>query len=258
MQPTPPGDPNETAMKQGSPLRYCKYCNGADDVLRIYYPLLADLGQRYNQPYTSIDKIIAVVPVGDNSDSSGMKMGLGYYAVTDHYTDHEVQLRVVNLILTQNTTPGESWALITSVMRAPDASFDQDLPVMNAIQSGIKLNQAVVGREFSSIGDMVRASGQSAFDTMEKNHAAWQDQQASEFRSFQERMRAQQVARQKSALDMIEFAGGLRTVYDTETGQWGQVDLLNSDGIVDALNWAADDPNRYVQVPLRDLRTDMW
>jgi hypothetical protein len=67
-------------------------------------------------------------------------------------------------------------------------------------------------------------------------------------------MAAQQKAMHDSSSDMIEFALGLRNVYDTNTGQWHQVDLLNATGIVEAENALVGDPNRFVAVPLRYTR----
>ena len=44
---------------------------------------------------------------------------------------------------------------------------------------------------------------------------------------------------------------GVRDVYDTRTGQTHSVDLFNVNGIVEGLNSGANDPNRFVQIPLR-------
>jgi hypothetical protein len=44
---------------------------------------------------------------------------------------------------------------------------------------------------------------------------------------------------------------GVRDVYDTKTGTLHSVDLYNSHAIVEGMNAAVNDPNQFVQIPLR-------
>ena len=64
-------------------------------------------------------------------------------------------------------------------------------------------------------------------------------------------MAAQQQAMHDSSSDFIEYIGGVRDVCDTATGKMHSVDLFHANGIVDGMNAAANDPNRFVQIPLR-------
>jgi hypothetical protein len=86
---------------------------------------------------------------------------------------------------------------------------------------------------------------------MQRNHAAWQDQQAQQFADHEQQIAAQEKATHDSSSDYIEYVLGVRDVYDTQTGQMGSVDLFNASGIVNGMNNAANDPNRFVQIPLR-------
>ena len=61
-----------------------------------------------------------------------------------------------------------------------------------------------------------------------------------------------QAQQQRNAADFIETIKGTRTVVDTATGATGTADLSSVNGVVDEMNRAALDPNRFVQIPLRD------
>ncbi len=50
---------------------------------------------------------------------------------------------------------------------------------------------------------------------------------------------------------MIESSLGVHNVLDTNTGEMHKVDLYNSTAITDTLNGLANDPNRFIQIPLR-------
>jgi hypothetical protein len=250
----PDADPNDTAMKTNSPLRYCKFCDGPEEVLKVWYPLQENLYKKYQQPYTSLDKVIAIIDNPVDPAYPGTKCGTAYIAVTDHNGDKATRYRALNQIITGNVMEGEVWQLNMCVMRAPDATFDKDLPVMSAIMNSVNLDMKVVTSETAAQGAAVRKMGQDMFDSMERQHTAWQDQQAQQFHDHEVQMAAQQKAMHDSSSDMIEFALGLRNVYDTNTGQWHQVDLLNATGIVEAENALVGDPNRFVAVPLRYTR----
>ena len=58
--------------------------------------------------------------------------------------------------------------------------------------------------------------------------------------------------RSRNAADFNESIIGTRTIYDTVTGESGYANLSDVNGVVDSLNQAALDPNRFVQIPLRD------
>ena len=63
---------------------------------------------------------------------------------------------------------------------------------------------------------------------------------------------ADETQKQRNTADFIETIQGTRKIYDTQTGAEGYANLSDVTGVVDSLNQAALDPNRFVQVPLRD------
>jgi len=73
-----------------------------------------------------------------------------------------------------------------------------------------------------------------------------------EFQEHQEQVADEENQRSRNADDWIEYAGGYRTVIDSQTGQSVQVNLGDVNNVVNYLNQG--DPNRYVQIPLRDIR----
>jgi hypothetical protein len=75
--------------------------------------------------------------------------------------------------------------------------------------------------------------------------------EAENFNRFESQERAREQARHDSNSNFIEYINGVRDVYDTRTGQMLSVDLFNVNGIVAGLNAGANDPNRFVQIPLR-------
>jgi hypothetical protein len=138
-----------------------------------------------------------------------------------------------------------------SIMRAPDITFDRDLPVMNAIMTSVTLNMNVVNQRMQQDGAAIRQMGAENEQRMLEEGREFRQQMDDQFNRFEERMAAQQQAMHDSASDTIEYIRGVRDVYDTQTGQMISVDLFNVNGIVAGMNDAAGDPNRFVQIPLR-------
>ena len=139
-------------------------------------------------------------------------------------------------------------------MRAPDEIFDRDLPVMQGIMNSVNLNLNVVTQVQQRDGESIRKIFADKFQIMMKAGRDFQDQQANNFANHERRIAAQAKARHDSNSNFIEYIGGVRHVYDHATSKMLDVSLFNSTGIVHGLNEAANDPNRFVQIPLRYLR----
>jgi hypothetical protein len=249
--PKEPTAPNSDPNIQYPAVMFCQECVGADDVLKYYYPVSEEKQKIKGGIFTTLDKIIEVVPGDPNPFIAGSKSGVAYIAVTDHNGDQATAYRVINRIATAPVTPGQCWQLSMSIMRAPDATFDRDLPVMNAIMNSIKLNMDVVNGQIAANGAAVRKMGQDSFQQLLSQGRAFRQQQDDQFNDFESRIAAQQQAVHDSTSDFIEYVKGTRDVYDTSTGQMGSVDLFNVHGIVSGMNTAANDPNRFVEIPLR-------
>jgi hypothetical protein len=97
-----------------------------------------------------------------------------------------------------------------------------------------------------------RATGR-AIQAQNQNFQAMQKAHATEVAAFDDYMKAQQrnsLIRDRSATDFDEVIRGQRAVEDTRTGERTSVDLGNVNEIVNKLN--EHDPDRYIQIPLRD------
>jgi hypothetical protein len=233
-------------------LIFCRYCSGADEVLKYFYPAAEARAKRAGGPYTTLDKIIEVVPADPNPLIPNSKAGVAYLALTDHAGQNVTPMRAINRIATYPVLDGRStWVVGFNTMRAPDATFDRDLPVMNDIMTSLKLNMDVVTRQIEQNGAAVRKIGEESERQLLKQARQFNQQQAENFNRFESQQRAREQARHDSNSDFIEYVKGVRDVYDTRAGEMISVDLFNVNGIVGGLNTAANDPNRFVQIPLR-------
>ena len=122
---------------------------------------------------------------------------------------------------------------------------------MNDVMTSLKLNMDVVTRQIEQNGAAVRKMGEESERQLLKQARQFNQQQAENFNRFESQQRAREQARHDSNSDFIEYVKGVRDVYDTRTGEMHSVDLFNVNGIVGGLNTAANDPNRFVQIPLR-------
>jgi hypothetical protein len=243
----PDPDPN-VAIKGGI---FCPYCDGAAEVLKSFYPISEANQRRAGGPYTVLEKVIAVVPLPADPAQPNAKAGVAYLSLTDHDGPKATRVRALNRIATANIMPGEQWQLMFCNMRAPDATFDVDLPVMAAIMNSVKIDTQVTGGEIAAEGAAARKMGDEMFQQTMQRGRDFQNQQDASFAAHQQQVANQQQAVHDSASDFIEYIGGVRHVYDTQSGRMLNVDLFNANGIVNGLNDAANDPTRFVQVPLR-------
>ena len=233
-------------------LVFCRYCSGPDEVLKYFYPAVEARAKRAGGPYTTLDNIIEVVPADPNPLIANDKAGVAYLALTDHDGQNVTRMRALNRIETYPISDGKStWTVVFSIMRAPDATFDRDLPVMNDIMTSLKMNMDVVTRQIEQNGAAVRKMGRDSERQLLKQVREFNQQEAENFNRFESQQRAREQARHDSNSDFIKYVEGVRDVYDTGTGEMLSVALFNVNGIVGGLNTAANDPNRFVQIPLR-------
>jgi hypothetical protein len=161
------------------------------------------------------------------------------------------------------------WDVLCSVA-APDATFDRDLPTMLAIAKSEKGNAEQIQKTVQGIGNARMAAGaQTLKDAAAARQASFEDfQQSQQMRqNIHDQQQAQtqagyddinraanehEYARSRQDADQVEAIIGTRTVYDTITGESGYANLTDVNAVVDSLNQEALDPNRFVQIPLRD------
>ncbi len=251
-KPTPPDpDPNV----QFPQLDFCPECHGAAEVFKYYYPITEAKARRRGKGYSHLEQVMEIVPAAPNPYERGSKADVAYFRVTDYDASGKATpIRVINRIATAPIIEGESWQLGMTIMRAPDAIFDRDIPVMNAIVNSETMNMDVVNSQIQAAGEQVRKMGQEAEQRLLEQGREFREQQQDQFNRFEEQMAAQEQARHDFTSDFIEYISNVRRVYDNQTGETGEVPLLNSGDIVDDMNKETGDPSRFVQIPLRELR----
>jgi hypothetical protein len=127
-------------------------------------------------------------------------------------------------------------------IRAPDATFEKDKPVMLAMLKSVKTNETTIQNK----SNQQLAAQKQRFDAQQKALHAQQAANDSQHQQYYDSQREQ--ARRNDNFD--EYIRGVRTVEDTRTGVKTSVDLGNVDKVVEDLNQA--DPGRYKEIPLRD------
>jgi len=208
--------------------------------LKNLVPQLSQWSLRHGGPGITLDKILET-PKPAQAAFSGGRAATIYFAFTKTTGGAPAPYRARGQYESWTLGPG-AWYLYVSESSAPDATFDQDWPVMLAIATSLKTDPQAVQRATSRAID---AQNQN-FQAMQRAHAT---QQAA-FDDYLKSVQRNSLIRERSAIDFDEVIRGYRTVEDTRTGYRSSVDLGNVDQIVDRLN--EHDPGRYIQIPLRD------
>ncbi len=151
---------------------------------------------------------------------------------------HYFGLTQIELVPTNQT----SFMVFLTQLRAPDASWARDEPVMLQIARSLKTND---DRVTAKSGEALAAQNQW-FANQQADHRRQVESNDAQHRQWER----DSNARSRGHDDFDEVLRGYRTVEDTNTGERRSVDLGNVDGVVDELN--RGDPGRYQQIPLRD------
>ena len=204
------------------------------------------------------------------------KRGLINYSITRTLNGQSSHFRAqLVLVMVPFQPPGQSkpvawmWFARYSV-QAPEATFDHDLPLMMAMVNSEKVDQnratqvaQARNQQMQQMGQQMLAAQQAQYQAMnnmakqnaETQYKIHQEQQAQTqagYDAHNQQFRNDQLQRSRNSADFDESIIGTRTIYDTVTGQSGYANLTDVNGVVDSLNQAALDPNRFVQIPLRD------
>jgi hypothetical protein len=227
------------------------------------------IGQAKGLPFTVVFDRILWHQDNPPAVPNGQAAALAY-EVTRTYTDgHTLVMRQFAMIQMWKT-PSADWVMMTNGFHGPADRWKQDMPLMAAILNSFKLNNDAYTQQMQTQNraalDQIKTLGDAENQVLKTNHDTWQAGQDSRNRTYNEQHAAQvagydahnqqemdrQLQKQRSAADFIETIKGTRTVYDTATGASGTANLSTVNGVVDSLNQAALDPNRFVQIPLRD------
>jgi hypothetical protein len=230
-------------------------------------PQFSNVSEYNHGPTTTLDRIISVKDA--NSALPGGKAAIIQYAYTQTLNGEQSQFR--RSMLLQTAPQGQmGWTWLVTGVSAPDATFDHDAPLMFAMMNSLKANQAqftqnlnaqtqnnihnsqVLGQAENQVLAIHAQMGQDNMNTQNSIYQQQHQAQMDGYAQHNAQWAADETQKQRNAADFIETIKGTRTVYDTQTGATGYANLSDVNGVVDSLNQAALDPNRFVQVPLRD------
>jgi hypothetical protein len=245
--PQPP-DPDRDFPK----LIFCHYCATPEEVVRDLDPILQARTKRISGIEFKTDRIIESTPVDPNPGIAGAKAAVYYTAGTRTEGTTVTHVRAIRRIECCPILDGkDTWMVFTNSMAGPDATFDRDRPLMKDIMDSVKLDPEWFARKQKADGDAILKQGREFGEMLFRRGQEFNRQQTEHFNHFEAQMNAQYQARHDANSDFIEMIRGVRDVYDTKTGTLHSVDLYNSHAIVEGMNAAVNDPNQFVQIPLR-------
>lgn len=220
----------------------------------------------------AIDKIISNEPAkGSMPNSTAATLYYTYTSTTNGVTRH-MRAHIFAMV---SPTTDTMWSLSSNGVTGPDETFDRDQPLMLAMLMSYKENGPVImqigaqqrqasAEQNQQIMNQRAQQAQAWQQQMNANHAQAMADQQQRFEDGQAAHQAQldgyaqhnasvaydEQVRQRQSANFTEMIGGYRDVLDTNTGLKTKVDLYDVNAIVAAGN--AQDPGRFVQIPLRD------
>jgi len=219
------------------------------EVFKILVPQLSRASMSHGGPGFAIDNPVPMQTL--KASQPGGRAALFTVGVTERQRHYKaiVQIEI-------DPIPPESFTMFQTAFRAPDATFDRDLPVMEEIANSVRENGQVVRQKWNQeIAERKRQNDAFQSEQRQKSdafysrlHANQRDSDA-RIQSVENSERASNQSL-RSADDTVEYIRGVRTVEDTQTGEKASVDLGYVDKVVDGLN--EHDPARYREIPLRD------
>jgi hypothetical protein len=190
-------------------------------------------------PTTTVDAVVSQQPRQPGPGMTNGHEAVIELAVTRTTKGVAEKFHSIQIFAVYTFNGGQStWNYYGSQEMAPEETYKQDLPVMNAIFDSLKENAAGI-------------NAKGAAEQRQVNQIVNQTRQMTAgVNATIAQMQNQEIQSEKSFADVDEGIRGYRKVYDTQTGDEADVNLGDVNGVVNALNEA--DPGRYVQVPLRD------
>jgi hypothetical protein len=166
-----------------------------------------------------------------------------YYATTQYPGGQPVAARTIARIETFDTDPSHGgWLVVATMLTAPDASFEGELPTLMAIAQSYKTDDA----QISANANAVIAAQNRWFDSFESSMR--QNQAA--FRGYMDSVRNGEKVREDASADFDEMLRGYRTIEDTRLGEQHDINLYAAHDVVRDLNEIEHD--RWIEIPLRD------
>jgi hypothetical protein len=237
------------------------------EALKAIVPQMSKVSEYNKGPTTTLDNIVSTKDAP--SPVPNGKAAIILYEYTQTKDGQSTQFRRSIFLITAPQGQG-GWLWMVTGVAAPAATFKQDAPLMFAMMNSLKVNQQQFTQNLNAqtqnnihntqvLGQAetqaIVTRAQMGRDDLNTQYQVHQDQQqasADAFARHNQQWAADETAKQQSNADFIETIKGTRLVVDTQTGASGYANLSDVNGVVDSLNQAALDPNRFVQVPLRD------
>jgi hypothetical protein len=250
----------------GPPMLVSPYLEPVD-ALKAMVPQMSKISEYNKGPSTKLGDIISVkdapcaLPRG--------KSAIIEYMYTQTLNGTTTQFKR-SILLTTAPQSQMGWLWMVTGVAAPVATFAHDAPLMFAMMNSLRVNQAQFTQNLNAqtqtnihntqvLGQAenqaLQTTAQIGRDNMNTQNQIYQQQHQAQMDGYAQhnaQWAADETQKQRNAADFIETIKGTRLVYDTQTGQSADVNLNYATGVVDSLNQAALDPNRFVQVPLRD------
>lgn len=216
------------------------------------YPQLSEVSQSNGGTAYRLDKIISHQDVA--TEVPNAKKALVSTELTRTKNGKATLYRDDEAVLMFPSGSG-SWTMVTGGIAAPAATFDHDKPLMEAMANSIHQNGDVITQRQNEMLQQQAANLQQMQQAQNQQFANQQAQHAQMMKGFaqhNQQWAAGQLQKSRQNANFVESIRGSRTIYDTLTGERGTTDLNYASGVVNSLNTAANDPNRFVQIPLRD------
>ena len=218
-------------------------------------PALQEKQRQAGQTWTEVGEVLDAAKAAPNPHIAGAEAGLFHFRSIRHEGPTATKIREMDRIETYPINDGKDfWAISINGFTAPDDAFDRDLPLMKDIIETLKLApdalQRRQNRDNQQLGAILQW-GEEQHQILLARGRQYQEEQNDRFNRMQANDQARRQARHDANSDFQEMISGYRTVYDSGTGVNHSVDYYRVDEITNAWNAAANDPNRYIQIPLR-------
>ena len=218
------------------------------EALRELVPQFDTFSRRSGGPSIQLEKIT------ETHDTPAQLPGGRAQSVDYLWAKNDLHMRSV--IQAESAPLGSGgWMETFTELSAPADRFDADVVTMLQIVKSVKADQAVMQQHSNARlaamqqqGQDLQQQQQARFESGQRAH----EQQMAGYAAHNEAWKNQELAKSRSNADFVEVIRGTRTVQDTATGTQSDVDLGNVNGVVNSLNQQTNDPNRFVQIPLRD------
>lgn len=225
------------------------------DALAVLGPQLSRASVMQGGPEMVFDSVVqrSTVPAWMPRDHAAM---VSYGVTETSRLGGRKHFRAVARIETGPSRMPGSWVMQITEARAPDATFDRDLPIMQAMMASLRIDESAArAKNRANAQNQDKHFADRRAQILEKRDAndrrrqqiLDKNQRSSDARADIERRSA---GYQKNNDDAVEVLRGTRAIEDTKTGERANVNLGDSDEIVDGLN--KTDPDRYRQIRLRD------